>query len=425
MTTRGGEWLRRAKRATRLAALRAFYAVVGDARRARTSRPVHARVRGPLEAIALFPSMARAVLADPSLRRYALSVHGARIAIVVLLTAVYATVAARTARPPAPPSDDETVEELRAIEVGSFKVPLPDQANVKVKRTTKAAPEAPARRAEPAAHTEKRRKTRLDGWGERVVARFPWLPLLSGIYAFAVFVEWIVIALSRQYDDELARRTSLALGVLPEDEPRTPRPSFDPKWAFRKLRDRVRGSLLLVSAFPLYVLLDATHFGKLVAPVLVVGWGLYWGLVFTAAKSAHAWRDADADPPAPLPFFLRPFERAMHTHPRLTAYPRAWAFLVRSVRSPAHHAERSLGAFFGVLFVRALSHVPLVYLAIRPFVAVASARIIAGHDPRARLAAPGHRTTLGYGERPSDAGEVVPVPAPGPGFAVARVPTSI
>jgi len=367
--------------------LRAFYGILGDARRARAARPRHARVRGPLEAIALFPTMVRAVFADAELRRYALRVHGARIALVVLATALYGLVQARQA-PPAPRhvGEDEEVEELRTIDVGALHLPLPRDAHVTVTKhgDGKVAPEPPARPTQPAAHYERKRKTRLDGWADRVLAKLPWLPLVSRMYAFAILAEWLVIALSRQYDDELARRTALALGVLPEDEPRVPRPSIDLKWAFRKLRDRVRGSLLLVSAFPLYVVVQSVTTGRFVAPVLALGWGVYWGVVFTAAKSAHAWRDADAEPPPPLPFFLRPFERAMTTHPRLFAYPRAWAFLVRSVRSPVHHAERSLPAFLGVLFVRAFSHVPLVYLAMRPLVAVAAARVIAGHDPRAR-----------------------------------------
>lgn len=58
---------------------------------------------------------------------------------------------------------------------------------------------------------------------------------------------------------------------------------------------------------------------------------------------------------------------------------------MRPVGSPATHGERSFGAFLGLVAVRALTHVPFVYLWLRPFVAVAAARIVAGHDARARL----------------------------------------
>lgn len=392
VTTASGYGVWRAGRAfVRRAVLRAFYAVVGDARRARSvgRRPRHARVRGPLEAIALFPYMVRAVFADSDLRRYALRINGARIAIVVLVTAIYAVVLAHGAPPPPasePASDDDTeVETLRSIDVGSLHVPIPANANVVVTKKGKSTAAEPARPKQPGAHFEKKRPTRLDGFAARVLARFPWLPLVSRVYAFAVLAEWLVIALSRQYDDELARRTSLAIGIVPDDEPRVPRPSVDLKWVLRKLRDRVRGSLLFVSAFPLYVVLEMPSMGHFVAPALALGWGLYWGTVFTAAKSAHAWKDADADPPPRQPFFLRPLEPTMVSHPRLMAYPRAWSFLVKSVRSPAYHAERSFGAFLGLLVVRAAAHVPLVYLAMRPFVVVAASRVIAGHDRRARL----------------------------------------
>jgi len=336
-------------------------------------------------------------LGDPSLRAYALRVHGTRLGVLVVATVLYALFLFRgvsaVASPPPPHASTGTSERVREISIGPLHVPLPDEANVVVTRSGDAGAEA-SKVGDVAVHAtkhgareERARATRLGGWLERISARFPWLSLVSRVYGFAILAEWMLIAVTRQYDDELARRTSERLGVLPDDEPKTPKVSVDPKWALRKLRDRVRGALLFASAFPLYVFIEALPVGRLVGPIAVVVWGAYWGAVFTAAKSAHAWRDADAVPPPPLPFFLRPFEGLMVSHPRLMAYPRAWSWLVKSVRSPATQAERSLPAFAGLLFVRAFTHVPVVYLMLRPLVAVAAGRVIAGRDPRARLTA--------------------------------------
>lgn len=395
---------------------RAWLALVRDVKQARataaakkagSTAPLHGAkiarsatppVKGPLSAIALFPCMVHSIWGDPSLRAYALRVHGTRLGILVVATVLYAVFLGRGASavvsPPSPPEvSTGTTERVRAISIGPLHVPLPDEANVVVTHSGDAGAEASktgdvfVHATKHGAREERVRATRLGGWLERISARFPWLSLVSRVYGFAILAEWLLIAVTRQYDDELARRTSERLGVLPDDEPKTPKVSVDPKWAFRKLRDRVRGALLFASAFPIYVFIEALPVGRLVGPIAVVVWGAYWGTVFTAAKSAHAWRDADAVPPPPLPFFLRPFEGLMVSHPRLMAYPRAWSWLVKSVRSPATQAERSLPAFAGLLFVRAFTHVPVVYLMLRPLVAVAAGRVIAGRDPRARLMA--------------------------------------
>ncbi len=390
--------LARATAAANLPTATAIAALAGPMHGAKIARSVTPPVKGPLSAIALFPCMVHSIWGDPSLRAYALRVHGTRLGVLVVATVLYALFlfrgAAAVASPPLPPqASTGASERVRSISIGPLHIPLPDEANVVVTHSGDAGAEASktgdvlVHPTKHGAREERVRATRLAGWLERISERFPWLSLVSRVYGFAILAEWLLIAVTRQYDDELSRRTSERLGVLPDDEPKTPKVSVDPKWAFRKLRDRVRGALLFASAFPVYVFIEALPVGRLVGPIAVVVWGAYWGAVFTAAKSAHAWRDADAVPAPPLPFFLRPFEGWMVSHPRLMAYPRVWSWLVKSVRSPANHAERSLPAFFGLLFVRAFTHVPVVYLMLRPLVAVAAGRVIAGRDPRARLTA--------------------------------------
>ena len=147
-----------------------------------------------------------------------------------------------------------------------------------------------------------------------------------------------------------------------ERRPRTDDRSISPGTG-GEFRIHVRGALnnglsrddtgiVFASAFPLYVVVEATGTTRFVAPVVVALWGLYWSVVYSAAKSGHAWRD---EPLGPLPFFLRPFEEGMAKHPRLFAYPRLLAWLMRPLGSPATHGERSFGAFLGLVAVRALT----------------------------------------------------------------------
>jgi hypothetical protein len=307
--------------------------------------------------------------------------------VLAALTVLYALSLRFDREPPTPPKAAPKAAEITQVDLGPLHVKLPDGAHVTITREGDAgAAEAvtiPLREGEgEPGVTLHSKRTKAEALLERVREKAPWLGLVSRVYGFMIVAEWLVIALTRQYDDEIARRVALLAKVAPEDEPKTPKVTFDPKWALRKLRDRIRGTLIFASAFPLYVLVEATGTTRFVAPALVALWGLYWSVVYSAAKSGHAWRD---EPQGPLPFFLRPFEAGMTKHPRLFAYPRLLAWLMRPVGSPATHGERSFGAFLGLVAVRALTHVPFVYLWLRPFVAVAAARIVAGHDARARL----------------------------------------
>ena len=387
---RVGEAARRARLWVRIHGTRAFLRVVRDARSLFGPGPLDAgpeRLAGPLSTIALFPQMFRTVWRQETTRRFVARAHGVRALVLAAVTVLYALSLRFDRTPPAPPKVVPHTTEVTEVDVGPLHVKLPDGAHVTISREGDAgAPEAvtiPLREGEgEQGVTLHSKRTKAEALLARVREKLPWLGLVSRVYAFMVVAEWLLIALTRQYDDEIARRLALLVKVAPEDEPKIPKVSFDPKWALRKLRDRVRGAIVFASAFPLYVVVEATGTTRFVAPMVVALWGLYWSVVYSAAKSGHAWRD---EPLGPLPFFLRPFEEGMAKHPRLFAYPRLLAWLMRPLGSPATHGERSFGAFLGLVAVRALTHVPFVYLWLRPFVAVAAARIVAGHDPRARL----------------------------------------
>ncbi len=229
---------------------------------------------------------------------------------------------------------------------------------------------------------------------------------LSSIYGFAVLFEWALVALSRKYDEQVARRLALASGVVPEDPEEAPRIRLDPRWAYRKVRQRIRGFVVFGAGFPAYLLTLVTPLSFFhAAParagfdVIVVGWAIYWSGVFAASKSAHAWHDEATAPP---PAFLRTFAGAFGKAPLLGYWARAWTWTTRGLFAPAATFERHPFGFWGFALFRIVSHVPFVYTFVRPAVPVVSAALIARHDARARLAMPDAKVTTSVQSAPED-----------------------
>ncbi len=228
----------------------------------------------------------------------------------------------------------------------------------------------------------KRRKPKADS------SRDVWARL-SSIYGFAVLFEWALVALSRKYDEQVARRLALASGIVPEDPEEPARIRLDPRWAYRKVRQRIRGFVVLGAGFPAYLFTLVTPLSffhgapaRAGFDVIVVGWAIYWSGVFAASKSAHAWHDETV---APAPAFLRTFVGAFGTAPLLRYWSRAWVWATRGLFAPAAAFERHPFGFWGFALFRIVTHVPFVYTFVRPAVPVVSAALIARHDVRARL----------------------------------------
>jgi hypothetical protein len=233
---------------------------------------------------------------------------------------------------------------------------------------------------------------------------------LSSIYGFAVLFEWALVALSRKYDEQVARRLALASGIVPEDPEEAPRIRLDPRWAYRKVRQRIRGFVVFGAGFPAYLFTLVTPLSFFdAAPahagfdVIVVGWAIYWSGVFAASKSAHAWHDEATAPP---PAFLRTFAGAFGAAPLLRYWARAWSWATRGLFAPAATFERHPFGFWGFALFRIVSHVPFVYTFVRPAVPVVSAALIARHDARARLPVPDASATT----RVQSAPEALPSP---------------
>lgn len=203
--------------------------------------------------------------------------------------------------------------------------------------------------------------------------------LLASVYSTLCMVEWCVIALTRDYDDQISRRASLLLGLTPEDPERAPRVRFDFKWLKKKILRRFRGYRVYLVAMPAAALLMLIPLvGTRLYSMLIALWSLYWTVVYTAAKSAAAWRDEEH---APDPWFIAGWmwlatrvPGFRWTLPR--AYGRWWRRQSKDMFSPCHAVALHPSAMAGLALFRFLCDFPGAYLFARPFLPVAAAYIL-------------------------------------------------
>ncbi len=257
---------------------------------------------------------------------------------------------------------------------------------------------AVSRRAERVAEAAARKERRVM---RRVV-------FLAALFSTLQVVQWIVIALSRDFHDAFSLRTSQLAGVPPEDEPLTPRVRFNGAWLRNKLKRRWRGLVVFAMGVPLLWLVRFLPGGSYVFPVLLSVWGVWWAVVFTAAKSARAWGDASPREP----WFLRGWSWLAARIPPLRwalprAYVSAWTTFTRPVFSPVACVERQPWVFGGLAVARALAMLPLVKCFLRPFIPVASAHLL-----DARLGTTLPLPSVGAGPLPDPVSEAPPDDAP-------------
>lgn len=379
-------------------------------------------VRALFEGFVLAIQVLRRGLAQAEARRMHLRTWAVRSALLLVAVGLFAACERRDHAAHAADEDDEPPARVRSVTPGFYIGP----------------PEPPARRAQGTSEAPDR--TRVDrvhvgpvdltivkddpvktptgaedetdapakpkrGKPKKHRSRDLWARL-SSIYGFAVLFEWALVALSRKYDEQVARRLALASDVVPEDPEETPRIRLDPRWGYRKVRQRIRGFVVFGAGFPAYLLTLVTPLSFFhAAParagfdVIVVGWAIYWSGVFAASKSAHAWHDETTAPP---PAFLRTFAGAFGSAPILRYWARAWTWATRGLFAPAATFERDPFGFWGFALFRIVSHVPFVYTFVRPAVPVVSAALIARHDARARLPVPDAMATMSVQTAPED-----------------------
>ena len=207
--------------------------------------------------------------------------------------------------------------------------------------------------------------------------------LWSVLYATISGVEWAVIALSRDYHDRVARDASLLTGLEPEDAEKTPRVRVDPKWMWKRLRDKVRGAFVFASVVPFLGMVSwIPVIGAYLSAVLLTLWSVYWSGVFAASRTVHGWRDEER---APDPIFLRKWDHVTSTLPGAVrwaplTYGRILRRSTKSLFAPASRLEARPWELTGLSLARTLRHVPGLYLAMRPFYGVAAAHVIVAHD---------------------------------------------
>ncbi len=197
-----------------------------------------------------------------------------------------------------------------------------------------------------------------------------------------VLVQTVVLAFTRDHQDRVAFHLSLLAGVQPEDVPGDPRLRIDLKWLWRKLRRRIRGTLVLVAGvatlFP--VLLVGLVVGQkdLVFTAVVSVVSSYWWVVFTAARSARAWRgEEDPTPPRPLRVALEVTRRWRWL--RFLGVPvlvRLAVWASSSMAAPARNIERDLPRFAGLAVTRVLASIPVVRVVLRAPIIVAAAEAL-------------------------------------------------
>jgi hypothetical protein len=205
-----------------------------------------------------------------------------------------------------------------------------------------------------------------------------WAALLAAMH----LTQWVVIALSRDYHDAIARDVSLLTRLKPEDEPLEPRVRLNLPWLRTKLKRRLRGLVLFLMAMPLFWFLVSVppflFFRGILLPALTSVWAAWWFVVFASAKSARAW---EAEATAGPPWFIRGWTwLTTHVPGFRWSIPRRYgAFLenrTRDVYSPAECVERQPWVFVGLGLARTLTLVPGVKCFIRPLIPVASAHLL-------------------------------------------------
>ena len=209
-----------------------------------------------------------------------------------------------------------------------------------------------------------------------------------------VSAQWVTLALSREFQNPVARALCLVAGIAPEDEDEKPRLRLDTKWLFKKLKQRVRGLLVLLPGFmafvPIYLVTVTLGVDEFVMPALMFGWSFYWWCAFTAGRSARAWRDEEAGTfPGPVRWWLA---RTQSTFGFRWFLPR-WVgrFAVYATHrdaAPAVAMERDLPTFVGLGLARMLLSFPLVRLFFRSAIDTAAADALE-HLPPAKASATG------------------------------------
>jgi hypothetical protein len=212
-----------------------------------------------------------------------------------------------------------------------------------------------------------------------------WIKRLALWASSLVVVQTLVLALTRDFQDRLARDLALVAGLQPEDVPLRPRVRVDLKWLWRKGRRRLRGMLTVaqgVIALAPLLLIGAALGYEEVGSAVVSLVSAYWWLVFTAARSARAWvGEEDPTPATPV----RTTTAIYGKIPGLKWFARASVWTTRSMAAPSRAIERDFAGFAGLGLARLVATVPVLRLGLRAAIIVAAGELLESTGPEVRL----------------------------------------
>jgi len=212
------------------------------------------------------------------------------------------------------------------------------------------------------------------------------LPLVFAylLYGTLCIFEWFVIAMSRDYHDQIGRRVAVISGVPPEDPEAEARVRFNARWLWSKGKRRLRGLRVILLGLPVFLMAAAVpSVGDIAGATVSTLWTGYWISVFVGAKSALAWHDEQT---AGDPWFIRAWS-SLEKRSRLwrwwlpRAYGRLWRRGSQAVFAPCARFEETPWELAGLGLLRVLGGLPVFYLFVRPFIPVAAAHIISAHMP--------------------------------------------
>jgi hypothetical protein len=221
--------------------------------------------------------------------------------------------------------------------------------------------------------------------GGRVRRSDSLLVFSSIAYANYAVVEWIVLALCREYNDALVRAAGLLTGGYTEIAVERPRVRIDFRYFWWRIKRQISGALLFGTGLPVLAALRILPFlGFGLYRAAGVFWGAYWFALFTIGKTQLAYEGVTPGEP----WFLRAWQLLIDRValfrwflPR--AYGRLWRRLTRKVAGPGQALEDAPFEVAGLVCARLLSSIPIVSVFAKPAIPVAAAQVIE-HTHRAR-----------------------------------------
>ena len=205
-----------------------------------------------------------------------------------------------------------------------------------------------------------------------------WSALL---WSALISAQWVTLALTREFMNPVARALCGVAGITPEDDETPPRVHLDGKWLKKKVKQRLRGLLVLLPGYatfvPILLVTRAVGLDNFVMPPLMFAWTFYWWCAFTAGRSARAWRDTSGTLPAPVRWWLARTQSTFGFRwflPRWLGRFAVWASTPDS--APAVAMEHDPATFVGLGLARMLLSLPLLRLFFRVAVDMAAAEAL-------------------------------------------------